>query len=77
MELQFTIISLSSDNEHTDTLENLIDFVNNHPDCRAQDYSIKSIRNFANNPEPTFKEWLKYRGYDFDSCGRATKGRTQ
>ena len=69
-----TIISLSSDRVHTGTMDELVDFVNNHPDCRAGDYAYEMPRNFANNPNPNFKFRLKQLGYSFDVCGRAIKG---
>ena len=73
MEQYFTIISRSTDNEHTDTIENLVDFVNNHPDCRVRDYRIRTPRNFGNNPNPTFKLWLEHRGYTINRFGKAVK----
>jgi hypothetical protein len=69
-----TIISLSSDNTHKGTIDELVCFVNNHNDCRAEDYSYEMPRNFANNPNPNFKFRLKQLGYTFDNCGRAIKG---
>ena len=65
-EIKFTIKSLSSSREHTDTLDNLVIFVNNHPDCRARDYEIINGSNLNGiNPNPTFELWLSHRGYDF------------
>ncbi len=69
-----TIISLSSDRVHTGTMDELVNFVNNHPDCRAEDYAYEMPRNFANNPNPNFKFRLKQLGYGFDVCGRAIEG---
>ena len=71
--MKYTIQSLSTDHKHTDTLENLVVFVNNHPDCRAEDYEFHMPRNFTNNPNPTFKFWLEQRGYTFNRFGQAVK----
>ena len=66
----FKITSRSTDREHTGTILELVEFVNNHPDCRAKDYTISY--GFLNN-ESNFAQWLKIRGFDFDYCGRAIK----
>ena len=72
--IKFTIKSLSSDREHTDTIDNLVNFVNNHPDCRAKDYEIINGSHINSvNPNPTFKLWLSHRGYTFNRFGQAVK----
>ena len=57
--MKYTIQSLSTDHKHTDTLENLVVFVNNHPDCRARDYEIINGSHLNGiNPNPTFIQLL-------------------
>jgi hypothetical protein len=73
VKMGFTIISLSTDNEHTGTLDDLVSFVNNHPDCRARHYEIVMPNNFANNPNPNFQSFLEHRGYKFNNRGQAIK----
>ena len=69
-----TIISLSTDNGYKGTIDQLVTFVNNHPFCRASDYSYEQPNNFAKNPNPNFKLVLERFGYNFDNRGRAIKG---
>jgi len=69
-----TIISLSTDSVYKGTFDELVNFVNNHPDCRANDYTYEMPNNIAKNPNPNFKLRLKHLGYSFDICGRAIKG---
>ena len=69
-----TIISLSTDNHYFGTIDDLVSFVNNHPDCRANDYTYEMPHNIAENPNPNFKLRLEQLGYSFDICGRAIEG---
>ena len=73
MNTLFTIKSLSSDREHTGTIADLVNFVNNHRDCRAGDYTIKNAHYLNVNSDPNFKAWLKHRGYSFNIFGQAVE----
>ena len=72
--MKFTIRDLATDIEYTDTIENLVEFVNNNNDTTAKDYEIINGSHINSiNPNPTFKLWLSYRGYTFNRCGQIIK----
>ncbi len=67
---KFTIRDLATDREYTNTIENLVEFVNNNNDTSAEDYEIDT---WCYNQNPTFKLWLSHRGYTFNRCGQIIK----
>ena len=71
---KFTIRDLATDIEYTDTIEKLVEFVNNDNDTTAKDYEIIN-GSYINsiNPNPIFKLWLSHRGYTFNRFGQAVK----
>lgn len=69
-----TIISLSSDNTHKGTIDELVDFVNNHNDCRADGFAFKIPNHSRFHHYCNFNLKLEQLGYTFDNCGRAIKG---
>ena len=74
MKTTFTIRDLATDQLITDALDNLVDFVNNHEDARANDFEIINGSHINSvNPNPTFKLWLSHRGYTFNRFGKAVK----
>ena len=71
---KFTIRDGATDQLYTDTIDNLVDFVNNHDDARADDFYILNGSHINGvNPDPSFKLWLSHRGYTFNRCGQAIK----
>ena len=71
---KFTIRDLATDIEYTNTIENLVEFVNNNNDTSAKDYEIINGSHINGiNPNPSFKLWLSHRGYTFNRFGQAVK----
>ena len=72
--MKFTIKDNATDQEYTDTIENLVEFVNNNNASRADGFTIINGSRFSGvNPNPSFKLWLSHRGYTFNVFGQAIK----
>lgn len=74
MEQTIKIQSKSTDNIHEGTLNQLVKYVNNHPDCRAEDYNYMFRFNiYSSWKTVNFQDWLETQGYVF-KFGTAIQG---
>ena len=60
----YTIIDLATDKEYSDTISNLVNFVNNHDSTMAHDYDVIVPRKLSKSIRINFERWLlKFNQY--------------
>ena len=62
--MEYTLIDRATDKEYSDTISNLVNFVNNHDSTRANDYDVIVPRKLSKSIRINFGRWLlKFNQY--------------